>query len=143
MLVFSRREDESFMVGDDIQVTYLGLDENGQVKLGIDAPDNVAVCRGEQSHVAEEQAQRLQAFRDSGTATVFNGESMEQFTEADLLALARLFTLRILALVQNPYLRRAIECAKYGDVEPLAMRPATSIGHLINMVRNHGLGSGA
>ena len=46
MLVLTRREDESIMIGDDIVVKVLDLKEN-QVKLGIVAPKSVAVHRQE------------------------------------------------------------------------------------------------
>lgn len=46
MLVLTRREDESIMIGDDIEVKVLNLREN-QVKLGIVAPRSVAVHRQE------------------------------------------------------------------------------------------------
>ncbi|MBM3291037.1 MAG: carbon storage regulator CsrA [Candidatus Hydrogenedentes bacterium] len=46
MLVLTRREDESIMIGDDIVVKVLDLKEN-QVKLGIMAPKSVAVHRQE------------------------------------------------------------------------------------------------
>ena len=46
MLVLTRRQDESIMIGDDIEVKLLGIKEN-QVKIGIVAPREVAVHRRE------------------------------------------------------------------------------------------------
>lgn len=46
MLVLTRREDESIMIGDDIVVKVLDLKEN-QVKIGIIAPKSIAVHRQE------------------------------------------------------------------------------------------------
>lgn len=46
MLVLTRKEDESIMIGDDIEVKVLDLKES-QVKLGIVAPREVAVHRRE------------------------------------------------------------------------------------------------
>ena len=46
MLVLTRKEDESIMIGDDIEVKVLDLKES-QVKLGIVAPKAVAVHRRE------------------------------------------------------------------------------------------------
>lgn len=46
MLVLTRKENESIMVGDDVEVKILDLKEN-QVKLGIVAPRSVAVHRRE------------------------------------------------------------------------------------------------
>lgn len=46
MLVLTRKENESIMIGDDIEVKVLDLKEN-QVKLGISAPRAVSVHRRE------------------------------------------------------------------------------------------------
>lgn len=46
MLILTRRIGEMLMVGDDVNVTVLGIRGN-QVRLGINAPDDVAVHREE------------------------------------------------------------------------------------------------
>ncbi len=46
MLVLSRRESERIRLGDAIVVTVVRLDQ-GQVRLGIDAPSDVLVLRAE------------------------------------------------------------------------------------------------
>ena len=46
MLVLSRRPDQSFLLGDDITITVLGVDGD-RVKLGIQAPRSVVVLRHE------------------------------------------------------------------------------------------------
>ena len=46
MLILSRRLEESLHIGTDIVVTVLGIKGN-QVRLGIRAPDDVAVDREE------------------------------------------------------------------------------------------------
>ncbi len=46
MLVLTRRENESIMIGDSIEVKLLDVKEN-QVKLGIAAPRDVPVHRKE------------------------------------------------------------------------------------------------
>ena len=46
MLVLTRKENESIMIGSDIELKVLDLKDN-QVKLGIIAPRNVAVHRRE------------------------------------------------------------------------------------------------
>ena len=57
MLVLTRKEDESIMIGDDIEVKVLDLKES-QVKLGIVAPKSVAVHRREvYLAIQEENAQ--------------------------------------------------------------------------------------
>jgi carbon storage regulator CsrA len=46
MLVLSRKMEESIMIGSKIEVTVLSV-ANGRVKLGIRAPRDVRVLRGE------------------------------------------------------------------------------------------------
>ncbi len=46
MLILTRRVGESLMVGDEVTITVLGVKGN-QVRIGIDAPKEVAVHREE------------------------------------------------------------------------------------------------
>jgi len=46
MLVLGRKIDESFIIGDDIIVTILGV-EGDRVKVGIQAPSHIRVLRQE------------------------------------------------------------------------------------------------
>ena len=46
MLILTRRVSETLMVGDDVTVTVLDVKSN-QVRIGIDAPKEVAVHREE------------------------------------------------------------------------------------------------
>ncbi len=46
MLILTRRVGESVVIGDEITVTVLGVKGN-QVRLGVNAPRNVAVHREE------------------------------------------------------------------------------------------------
>ncbi len=57
MLVLTRKENESIMIGNDIEVKVLDLRDN-QVKLGIIAPRSIAVHRQEvYQAIQEENAQ--------------------------------------------------------------------------------------
>lgn len=46
MLILTRRIGETLMVGDDVTVTVLGVKGN-QVRIGVNAPKDVAVHREE------------------------------------------------------------------------------------------------
>ncbi|HBN9788580.1 Translational regulator CsrA [Pseudomonas aeruginosa] len=56
MLILTRRVGETLMVGDDVTVTLLGVKGN-QVRIGVNAPKEVAVHR-------EEIYQRIQKEKD-------------------------------------------------------------------------------
>ena len=59
MLILTRRVGETLMVGDDVTVTVLGVKGN-QVRIGVNAPKEVAVHR-------EEIYQRIQHEKSSNT----------------------------------------------------------------------------
>ena len=46
MLVLTRKPNESIMIGNDIEITVLAI-EGEQIKLGINAPENVEIHRKE------------------------------------------------------------------------------------------------
>ncbi len=46
MLILTRRVGESLMIGDEVKVTVLGVKGN-QVRIGVNAPKDVAVHREE------------------------------------------------------------------------------------------------
>ena len=45
MLVLTRRADEAVVIGKDVVVRVLGVEKNGQVRLGIEAPRDVRILR--------------------------------------------------------------------------------------------------
>jgi len=46
MLVLTRKENESLIIGDNIKLTILAV-KGGQVRIGIDAPVDVPIHRAE------------------------------------------------------------------------------------------------
>ena len=72
MLVLTRKEDESIMIGDDIEVKVLELKES-QVKLGIVAPKSVAVHRREiYQAIQAENAQAASAAKIDGISNLIS-----------------------------------------------------------------------
>lgn len=72
MLILTRRVGETLMVGDDVTVTVLGVKGN-QVRIGVNAPRDVAVHREE----IYERIKREQAEAMPGTVPVEHGASYE------------------------------------------------------------------
>jgi carbon storage regulator len=77
MLILTRRVGETVMIGDDITVTVLGVKGN-QVRIGVNAPRNVAVHREEIfERIKREQAGEEPATDDrdddTGPATMAGG----------------------------------------------------------------------
>ena len=71
MLILTRRVGETLMVGDDVTVTVLGVKGN-QVRIGVNAPKEVAVHR-------EEIYQRIQKEREGGSGS--GGNSHQEWAQ--------------------------------------------------------------
>lgn len=68
MLILSRRVDEALKIGDEVTVTVLSV-KGKQVRLGIDAPDDISVHR-------EEIYKRIKGEAATGTDSV-DGETTD------------------------------------------------------------------
>lgn len=67
MLVITRKKGESLLIGEDIEVTVVKIDD-GSVKLSINAPKNVTILRKElYKEVTEENK----------NAAIFNSEVLK------------------------------------------------------------------
>ena len=60
MLVLSRQKDESIMIGDDVEITIVGV-RGDKVRLGITAPKSIPVHRREvYDAIQREKSQKKQ-----------------------------------------------------------------------------------
>ncbi|KOA21047.1 hypothetical protein CLHOM_06350 [Clostridium homopropionicum DSM 5847] len=61
MLVIKRKQGESLLIGDNIEINIVSL-ENGSVKLAISAPKSVTILRKELYKEIEEENQKAVSF---------------------------------------------------------------------------------
>ena len=66
MLILTRRVNETLMIGDGITITVLGV-KGGQVRLGINAPRDIAIHREEVLHRLSGEGESAEAAAEKST----------------------------------------------------------------------------
>ncbi|SHH41686.1 carbon storage regulator CsrA [Sporanaerobacter acetigenes] len=64
MLILSRKKDESIIIGDDIEITIIGI-EDDKVKVGINAPKNIDIHRKEIYLQIQEENQKASQVKNN------------------------------------------------------------------------------
>lgn len=64
MLILSRKKDESIIIGNDIEITIIGI-EDDKVKLGINAPKNIDIHRKEIYLQIQEENQKASQVKNN------------------------------------------------------------------------------
>lgn len=80
MLILTRRVNETLNIGDDVQVTVLGVKGN-QVRIGINAPRDVAVHR-EEIYLRIKREERL---KKAGAADENESDSGFDYSDDDFI----------------------------------------------------------
>lgn len=53
MLVLDRKPNQEIRIGDNIRIVFLGLNEYGNARIGIDAPKEVKILRAELCEIVD------------------------------------------------------------------------------------------
>ena len=77
MLILTRRVGETLKVGNDVDVTVLGVEGN-QIRIGIKAPKNVAVHREEIFDRIQREAELAQREEQAAGRSPVKGEAEAQ-----------------------------------------------------------------
>ncbi len=88
MLVLSRKQDQEIVIGDNIKVRVLKIKGN-TIRLGIDAPRDIRVVRGELPVENEMVAEIPGSGEDVNVTIVFNNDFNKRNSKLDLIPFRR------------------------------------------------------
>lgn len=68
MLILSRKQDDSVMIGDEIEIKVISIDK-GSVRLGFSAPESCVILRGELKEAITSQNKQASQVMDKNAIT--------------------------------------------------------------------------
>ncbi len=68
MLILSRKQDDSVIIGDDIEIKIISIDK-GSVRLGFSAPESCVILRGELKEAITSQNKQASQAMDKNAIT--------------------------------------------------------------------------
>lgn len=68
MLILSRKQDDSVIIGDDIEIKVISIDK-GSVRLGFSAPESCVILRGELKEAITSQNKQASQAMDKNAIT--------------------------------------------------------------------------
>ena len=84
MLVLSRKLNQEIVIGDDIKITVLKIKGN-TIRLGIDAPRDVKVIRGELAVESEVNQEESESTTDANVTFVFSNDPAVRQPNLDVI----------------------------------------------------------
>ncbi|HEX4132223.1 MAG TPA: carbon storage regulator [Pirellulales bacterium] len=138
MLVLTRKTQQQIQIGDNIRITVLQI-KGSSVRIGIEAPRDLNIARGELKAIAAQTAgavnsepsrpgRRLAELRQRNTTTVEGFSSPEEGTAAEALATAEHHLLDGPAVISHPVFvaaHAAADMPSWPDREPRLERRAS------------------
>lgn len=76
MLILSRKQEESVVIGDNVVIKIISIDK-GTVRLGFEAPDNMVILRSELKDIVEKENQEANTNKKAN----FNDEELKNLSK--------------------------------------------------------------